>query len=176
MPTLLKRLSQPTIVGLSGLILAALLATSFATFVVPRLMPQFAHAATLCAQSPSAQNCDDQDPIIQGCTVDAETTAHKDIVYNGATVGSIERRYSPTCKSWWPRVIDSRSGAQTELGLVVGLISYSTPPTFTSGQYRILYNAIHFAATPDQQQLTVTGIIEVAGAAPFPSETLPADQ
>src|SRR5215471_10717137 len=106
MPTVLKRLPQSTIIGLGGLILAALLSASFAFLVSPHLLPHIALAAgnTTCAQSPDAAHCNNQDPTIQGCTADAQTIASHNILdYSEKFIGKAERRYSPRCHTYWGR-------------------------------------------------------------------------
>jgi hypothetical protein len=89
-----------------------------ALFHVPGLSPiSFAHAKetgkaaiqaqSLCATTPNAQNCTNQDPVVQGCTKDAQTVAFKKIIdAQGNTLATLQRRYSPTCHSEWGRMTD----------------------------------------------------------------------
>jgi hypothetical protein len=171
--TFIKRLPQSTIVGLSGLILAALLAASFATLVAPRIMPQTAQAAviTTCAEAPSASNCNRQDPVLQGCSADARALSQELIVSNGNTIGILQRRYSPACQSWWGRILDNRPESNDRLDITIGDTTISSPAKFTDSQFRILFSTMIFM--PLNQAPSVYGTIEVAGANPFPNATIP---
>ncbi len=155
MLTFLKRLPQSTFIGLSGLIIAALLAASFALIVAPRLMPHIAHATTVvtCAQERTAERCDKQDPEIQGCAADAQTNAAANI----GEIGLVERRFSPTCRTWWGRVFDFRTGVKG--GMIIGVagIERAGPPDFVGNLYRIRYSLTVF-----DPQLTLT-VPEVTG-------------
>jgi hypothetical protein len=62
---------------------------------------------SLCASNPNTQNCTNQDPIIQGCSKDAQTVAFKQILdAQGNILATLQRRYSPTCHSEWGRILD----------------------------------------------------------------------
>lgn len=64
-------------------------------------------AQSLCASNPNAQNCTDQNPVVQGCNNDAQTVAFKQILdAQGNILATLQRRYSPTCHSEWGRMID----------------------------------------------------------------------
>jgi hypothetical protein len=89
-----------------------------ALFHIPGFSPiSFAHAQAtektaiqaplLCASTPNAQNCTNQDPVVQGCAKDAQTVASKKILdAQGNTLATLQRRYSPTCHSEWGRMTD----------------------------------------------------------------------
>lgn len=70
-----------------------------------------AHAATLgpsCATTKGTQPalCEHQDPIAQGCVVDAETLDLQTVFQDRQQtkpLGEVELRYSPTCKAYWIR-------------------------------------------------------------------------
>jgi hypothetical protein len=172
----LKQLPQSSIVGLSGLILAALLAASFATLVAPRLMPHIAHAATIttCLQSPTAQNCDNQDPEVQGCAeANAATIAQADVVENGTTIGRVERRFALKCMSWWGRVFDYRQGSHANMFITIAGVTLSAAPTFVSLPYRILYSRMVFDATATQTVPAITGSLTIDGITPPATATIP---
>lgn len=62
----------------------------------------------LCASDPTAPHCTNQDPMIQGCYKDAQTIAFHEIPNDqGQILATVQRRYSPTCRSEWGRIITS---------------------------------------------------------------------
>lgn len=169
-------LSRPLFRQIGSLFLVAIFA---ATVVLVFLSQQSssAFAATrkpTCAQMPTAAACNLQDPEREGCAADAQTMNQEDILSAGVSIGSVQRRYSPTCHAWWGRVFDNRMQAQDHLEITIGTTTISALPTFVSAQYRILYSPMMWDATPAQQPPLVTGAVEVAGAVPFPSATIPA--
>lgn len=180
MATNILHLPRHVIVGLSGILIAVLLATGFALFILPR-SSSHAFAATLqqatgmtCAQAPSMEHCNNQDPELQGCAADAITLSQTDIKENGVTIGSVERRWSAKCQSWWGRVFDNRPFSQANMYITVSGTTLSASPTFVSNQYRILYSSMVFDATPTQQVPAITGTLEIDGITTPPSATLPA--
>lgn len=181
MTTHLPRLPRHVIVGLSGILIAVLLAGGLALFVLPRSSSN-AFAATLqqaagttCAQAASVEHCNNQDPELQGCAADAVTLGQPvDIKENGFTIGSVERRWSARCQSWWGRVFDNRPFSQANMYITVDGTTLSAPPTFVSDQYRILYSFMIFDATPTQQVPAITGTLEIDGITTPPSATIPA--
>jgi hypothetical protein len=178
--TFLKRLPQSTIVGLSGLILATLLAASVALLVSPNLLPHTALAATspTCAQSPTAKHCNNQDPEKQGCAEDnAATILQADIVKNGVTVGRVERRFSLKCSSWWGRVLDYQQGSQAKMSISIAGGTPSPFPIFVGKSLRILYSPMVFDATPTQTVPAITGSLSINGipvSATIPAIVIPA--
>lgn len=174
MSTMIQRLSRPTIVGLSGLILAALLAASLAIFVAPRFLPHAALAAVICIQSPTAQNCDNQDPEKQGCAeANAATILQADIVKNGIAIGRVERRFSLKCSTWWGRVFDLRQGSEAQMSISIGAGMPSTFPIFVGNASRIRFSPMVFDATPTQTVPAIVGSL-TDGTSPPATATLPA--
>jgi hypothetical protein len=173
--TLHRFFSRPMLIIVGNMLIAILVASTLALVVLPRLSSHAFAASHLvsCAQSPTMEVCNNQDPELQGCAADAQTTAQQAIVYAGVTIGSVERRYSPICHSWWGRVFDDRIAAQGHLDITIGATMLSALPTFSSSQYRILYSSMIFDATPTQQPPLVVGAVEVDGAVPFPSALIP---
>lgn len=53
----------------------------------------------------SGTGCNGQDPEVMGCAADAFTMASAPIhdAYNNTNVGTVDIRYSPTCKTNWGR-------------------------------------------------------------------------
>jgi hypothetical protein len=168
--------SRQMLIIVGNILIAIMVAGTLALIVLPRLSSHaFAAPRTLlCVQAQTMETCNNQDPELQGCAADAQTIAQQDIVYAGVTIGSIERRYSPTCHTWWGRVFDDRIAAQGHLGMTIGATMLSAPPTFVSNQYRILYSSMIFGGTPTQQPPLVVGTVEVDGAVPFPNAIIPA--
>ena len=180
MTTHMPRLSRPVLVGLSGIVIAILLASGFALLLLPRFSSN-ALAATLpqpatmtCVQRPTLTNCNDQDPQQQGCAADAHTIEQAAIQEQGFTIGRVERRYSIRCQSWWGRVFDTRPGSRANMFLTIAGTTLSASPTFVSTQYRILYSSMVFDATPTQASPTIIGTLEIDGILTAPSATLPA--
>src|SRR5216110_3493193 len=156
---------------LSGLLIVSILTGTFVLIGSLRPFHASAASATTCVQAPTAEHCNNQDPIAQGCVADAQIRGDETIEYFNVNIGDVQLRYSPSCQSWWGRVFDYRIAANTPLGLQVGgNPMVSAPPTFASNQYRILYSPMIFAQTSP----LVTGTVEVDGANPFPSTTFPA--
>jgi hypothetical protein len=180
MTTLLPRLPRHVVVGLVGILIAVVVAGGITLFLLPRSSSNV-FAATLqqaagmtCAQTPTMANCNNQDPELQGCAADAQTLGQADIKENGFTIGSVERRWSVKCQSWWGRVFDYRTGSQANMYITVDGTTLSAAPTFVSDQYRILYSSMIFDATPTQQVPAITGTLEIDGITTAPSATLPA--
>ncbi len=175
------RFSKPVLVSMSGILIAIVLAGGLALFVSTRSSSnvfaatvQQAGGAT-CAQTPDAQHCNNQDPELQGCAADAQTLGQPvAIKENGFTIGSVERRYSAKCQSWWGRVFDNRAGSQANMYITVDGTTLSATPTFVGNQYRILYSSMVFDATPTQPVPAITGTLEIDGITQAPSATLPA--
>jgi hypothetical protein len=169
----LKRLPQSMIFGLGGLLLAALVAASFATLIVPRFMPHTALAAVTqtCAEERTAEHCDKQDPEIQGCAADAITNASAPISANSVTIGRVERRFSPTCRVWWGRVFDYRQMGTMIIG--VAGIELSGHPDFVGDQYRIRYSLTLFDPELSRTVPEVVGTL-TGGTTPPVTATIPA--
>lgn len=179
MTTNLPRLPRYVIVGLSGILIAVILAGGFALFIFLRSSSN-AFAATLqqaagmtCAQTPNMANCNNQDPELQGCAADAQTLEQADIKENGVIIGSVERRYSPKCQSWWGRVFDNRMGSQANMFIAIAGTTLSASPTFVGNQYRILYSPMVFDASVNQSGPAITGTLGIDGITTSPSATLP---
>jgi hypothetical protein len=71
------------------------------------------HATSLCLSEPTDQHCTNQDPMVQGCSQDAQTIAFIE-VYDPHMVhiARVERRYSPTCHTEWGRIVKDGNGQQ----------------------------------------------------------------
>lgn len=171
---------QHILVGLGSILLAVILAGGLFLAVFPQISPR-ALAASLqqatgatCAQAPTMQHCNNQDPEVQGCATDAQTLGSADIQENGITIGRVERRWSARCQSWWGRVFDTRPGSQANMYITIAGATLFASPTFVGSQYRILYSSMIFDATPTQQVPAITGTLEIDGITTPPSATLPA--
>ncbi len=179
METSVTRFPRYVFVGLGGMLVAVLLAAGVVLLTGPRLSPR-ALAASLqqvagmtCAQAPTAQHCMNQDPELQGCAADAETIGQAAIREDGVIIGRVERRYSPTCQSWWGRVFDDRAGSQANIFITIAGTTLSASPSFASPSYRILYSSMVFDATPTQQVPAITGELSINATVPPASATLP---
>lgn len=173
-------MSRHVLAGLSSILLAGILAGGLFLAVLPRMSPR-ALAASLqqamvatCAQAPTMQHCNNQDPEAQGCATDAQTLSSADIQENGITIGRVERRWSARCQSWWGRVFDTRPRSQANMYIAIAGATLFASPTFVGNQYRILYSPMIFDATPTQQVPAITGTLEIDGITTAPSATLPA--
>jgi hypothetical protein len=176
----IARLPRYVIVGGGSLLIAVLVAGSFALFTFSRFSPR-PFAASLqqvmgmtCVQAPTIEHCTNQDPELQGCAADAQTLGQADIKENGITIGRVERRWSAPCHSWWGRVFDTRIGSQANMFIRIAGMTLSAAPTFVSEQYRILYSSMVFDATPTQPVPAITGILSIDGITPDANATLPA--
>jgi len=152
-----------------GLLFVLLLHSSSHAFAASQQV-----AGASCVQAPSAAHCDNQDPQAQGCAADAMTVEQANITENGFTIGSVERRFSQNCNSWWGRVFDNRVGSHHNMFIGIAGSTTSAPPTFVGNQFRILYSPMVFDATPTQQVPAITGSMEIDGLTAAPSATLPA--
>ncbi|GAC1343472.1 MAG: hypothetical protein NVSMB27_03450 [Ktedonobacteraceae bacterium] len=174
------RLRWPVLVTPAGVLIAVILAGSLA-LLAPALFSHQAFAASLqrvarttCAQAPTMEHCDNQDPELQGCASDARTLGQAvALVENGFTIGRVERRYSPMCQTWWGRVFDTRIGSRANMFIAIADTTLSAPPTFVGPRYRILYSPMVFDAIPTQQVPAIIGMLEIDGIAPPASATLP---
>jgi hypothetical protein len=163
------------------MLIAVILAGSLTFFVASRSSSKV-FAATLqrmegttCAQAPTMQHCNNQDPELQGCAADAQTLGDPvDIKENGVTIGRVERRWSLHCQSWWGRVFDTRPGSHADEFITVAGTTLSAPSTFKSPDYTILYSSMIFDATPTQSAPAITGTLESNNSTTAPSATIPA--
>jgi hypothetical protein len=171
---------RPLVLGTGSILLIVLLAgglsLAFALHGSPRAFAASLQkaAGTTCAQAPSVEYCTHQDPEMQGCAADAQTVTQADIEENGFVIGSVERRWSAKCQSWWGRVIDNRPGSQANILIAIAGTTLSAPPTFVSDASRILYSLMMFDATPTQLVPSITGTLEIDAIITSPSATLPA--
>lgn len=129
---------------------------------------------TSCVQAPSPAHCDNQDPEAQGCAADAVTVEQANITENGFAIGSVERRFSHKCSSWWGRVFDNRIGSHANMFIGIAGSTTSASPTFVGNTYRILFSPMVFDAVPTQQVPAITGSLEIDGLTTAPSAILPA--
>ena len=180
MTTIVTRIPRSALVGLGSALVVVLFAGGLTLLTLPGFSPR-ALAASLQqvtgmtgAQAPTAQHCMNQDPELQGCAADAETIGQAAIRENGVIIGSVERRYSPTCQSWWGRVFDDRAGSQANIFITIAGTTLSASPSFASPSYRILYSSMVFDATPTQQVPAITGELSINATVPPASATLPA--
>ncbi len=164
-----------------GLLIAVLLAGSFAFLTLPRFSSRALAASlqqavgTTCVQAPTVAHCTAQDPERQGCAADAVTLGRPaPIIENGFTIGSVERRWSATCQSEWGRVFDTWIGSQVNMFVTIAGTTLFASPTFVNTHYRILYSSMVFAASPTQQLPAITGTLGIDGITKPPYATLPA--
>lgn len=173
-------IAQKWVMSIGGILLAILLAGTLAFLMIPRLSPHaFASmvpqkAGIPCAQQPTMEHCNNQDPQLQGCATDARSLSKTDIVENGRTIGRVERRWSDICQSWWGRVFDNRPGSHANMYITIDGTTLSAPPTFVTTTYRILYSSMVFDASPTQTVPEITGTLEIDGIITPPGATLPA--
>jgi hypothetical protein len=114
-------LSVPGMVGVAAAFMFAVPGTAMAASTV-----HAANTSTSCYQSPSAQNCDGQDP--GNCWLDASPVNAQPVLwYNpdngqptGGSSGSIENWYSPHCGTNWAQYVDT-SGSQGNVNINVCL-------------------------------------------------------
>ena len=179
MTTHITRIPRHILVGSIGILIAIMLAGGFALVTLPHFSPHALAASlqqaigTTCAQAPTMEHCNTQDPELQGCAADAVTLGQPaTILENGFAIGSVERRWSAKCQSWWGRVFDHRIGSQANMSIAVAGSTLSAPPTFVSNHDRILYSAMVFDATLTQQVPAITGTLEIDGITKAPSATL----
>ena len=174
--------SRPLALGLGSILFIVLLAgglsLAFALHGSPHAFaaPLQSKTEGTCTQQPTMEHCNGQDPELQGCAADATTLGPPAALIdeNGTSVGSIERRWSARCRSWWGRVFDTRPGSQEQMAVTMdGATIFSSPPTFVSNQYRILYSYMIFEASDTQTVPAVTGYVG-AGNGRLISATLPA--
>ena len=155
---------------LATLLLASALA---AGLLIPAMSTEAlatTHAATAPAAAPcSGFGCDGQDPNADGCANGAQ------VVYSAVTsYGTLQLRWSPTCKTNWGRLITSRNVGPVRVRVIreapfaicgdqpgngCGDYWYNSPITIYSNQlygcnYKIyaeadIYNSNYVFTTPD---------------------------
>lgn len=153
------------------LLIALLLSSGMAVFLVPQLPFQAQAAATAftCSEQPTAANCNGQDPEGQGCASpgDVRTVAQADILAGGRAIGRVERRYSLSCHSWWGRVFDY-SGTHT---INVTIAGKSYAGGFPGEIYSPMVFDPPYASVP---AVTGTIVLSAASSDTTVSATLPA--
>jgi hypothetical protein len=70
-----------------------------------------------CAHARSFDQCNNQDPIQQGCAADATTVRTAAILFQGTMVGRLDLRHSNACNSNWGRTFSFVKGGNAELTL-----------------------------------------------------------
>jgi hypothetical protein len=150
MHTLLKQFQKPLVQRLLILVITGLI-TLFLGAVI--LFPQqAARAATLvanqgqtCAEQPTADHCNQTDPIEQGCVADATTIQTAPILHNGQKVGQLEMRYSNRCHSYWGRTFSFSQGfAEVDMD---SPFQYNITGPF-NGAYLAVYTNMSFEQRP----------------------------
>lgn len=162
--------------GAISILMAALLAASFALLVFPHISSHVFAASSFqtCVTSPTISHCDRADPEVQGCAADAQTlNGAQDIVSGGQTVGRVERRFSQKCMSWWGRVFAFGPALHRNMFIAIAGVTISKSATFTSNTHDILYSPMVFEASPTQTVPEITGTVTIEGNTAL-SRTLPA--
>jgi hypothetical protein len=67
---------------------------------------------TLCKNKPSADVCQNQSPIVHGCTADAKRLAIKGIYRGRAQIGHVELLGSKACKTKWAKTVPYRAAGR----------------------------------------------------------------
>lgn len=82
----------------------------------------------LCASDPTGPHGTNQDPMIQGCYKDAQTISFHEIPSDqGQILAAVQRRYSPTCRSEWGRIITSPDAHQP-ISIAIGANASQVSP------------------------------------------------
>jgi hypothetical protein len=88
---------------------------------IPGFSPfSFAHAMALqptCTSTQGAQQnlCNRQNPVVQGCTQDAQTLEEVSVFdTNNTLIGEVQLRHSQTCKALWVRTIANANASQVQ--------------------------------------------------------------
>lgn len=117
----------------------------------------------ICANEtqPSADLCNNQDPILEGCSADAHTTARADIIENGQVVGRLERRHSPRCHTYWGRLFDFRP-QKHPLTLQIG----PDIASFGSNHTEVYSNMV-LVPTPQDQIPAMVGLLTLDAQDPL---------
>ncbi|HEY7417286.1 MAG TPA: DUF2690 domain-containing protein [Ktedonobacteraceae bacterium] len=87
----------------------------------------FAQAATTCASTQGTQQalCEQQDPVTQACTADAQTIEFEAAyTAQNTLIGEVDLRHSSMCKTVWIRTI-AYANAQS-VAAIDAIISFST--------------------------------------------------
>lgn len=168
---------SPAIIGVISVVVTLLLVGGITLAFLFHHSPR-AFAATIptvltCAQSPSSEHCDGLDPQVQGCAADAQTLGQADITQNGIVIGSVERRWSAKCQSWWGRLVDIRPGSKANMFVTVNGSTLSASAQFQNNNYSILYSRMVYTTTPSQPFPAITGELDSNGITTPPSATLP---
>jgi hypothetical protein len=89
-----------------------------ATLCALSIAQSTAHAASnasvlaLCKNKPSADVCQNQSPIVHGCTADAKRLAIK-VIYRGrAQIGHVELLASKACNTKWAKTVPYRAAGR----------------------------------------------------------------
>ena len=139
-----------------------------------------AHAMTnvsspTCAttKGKNPQLCEHQDPIIQGCTTDAQTLEIEDALYQGEQIGEVDLRHSTNCGTYWVRTI----AYQNTIGNVQAIHATVTFQNATHEDILIVHQSLPLhtevlAYTDMTRSLNATpfgtGIFEIIGQATTP--------
>jgi hypothetical protein len=109
-----------------------------------------------CASQPNAQNCTNQDPVVQGCEKDAQTLAFKEFIdLQGNLLATLQRRYSPTCHAEWGRILDN---GKEPLQIIVNQNARSTKGTVA---YSVMVFVPNLSVAPE-----IMGTVSTSGIDP----------
>ena len=109
---------------------------------------------TLCVSVPTMAHCTNQDPMVQGCSRDAQTLAYEDFIdpSTGNSLARAERRYSPTCHTYWGRIVKPATGKRG-LSIVIALKGGPAQVSTTTGTEVFTHMVFLSCQTPQMARL-----------------------
>jgi hypothetical protein len=115
---------------------------------------------TLCVSAPTGEHCNNQDPIVQGCSRDAQTIAYKTFLSpsTGKLLAMAERRYSPTCHTYWGRIVEPVTGKR---GLSMFIALKDGPPLVSTTAGTVVFTRMVFLSCQTPQMASVIGSISL---------------
>jgi hypothetical protein len=115
---------------------------------------------TLCVSAPTMAHCANQDPMVQGCSRDAQTIAYEDFLDSstGSSFARAERRYSPKCHTYWGRIVEPVTGKR---GLSIVVALNGGPPQVSTTTGTEVFTNIVFLSCQTPQMARVVGAISL---------------
>ncbi len=115
---------------------------------------------SLCVSVPTREHCTNQDPIVQGCSRDAQTIAYEKFLSpsTGNSLATAERRYSPKCHTYWGRMREPVTGKR---GLSIFIDVKGGPPQVSTATETSVFTTMIFLSCQDPQMAQIIGTMSL---------------
>jgi hypothetical protein len=119
---------------------------------------------TLCVSAPTREQCTNQDPVVQGCSRNAQTIAYEMFLSpaTGNLLATAERRYSPACHTYWGRIVEPVTGKR---GLSIAIALKGGPPQASTTTGTVVFTRMVFLSCQAAQMAPIIGTMSLSNGA-----------